>query len=99
MIVICNNTFTSKRIEYYILNSHLGVNEIAERERLLRVDSSADDIEDDNLREKFNTVGKQGKPGADIQCVIGVNMLSEGWDASNVKQVLGLRALTSQLLC
>lgn len=99
MIVICNNTFTSKRIEYSILNSHLGVNEIAERERLLRVDSSADDIEDDNLREKFNTVGKQGKPGADIQCVIGVNMLSEGWDASNVKQVLGLRAFTSQLLC
>ncbi|MBP6949148.1 MAG: DEAD/DEAH box helicase family protein [Candidatus Pacebacteria bacterium] len=99
MIVICNNTFTSKRIEYSILNSHLGVNEIAERDRLLRVDSSADDITDENLREKFNTVGKQGKPGADIQCVIGVNMLSEGWDASNVKQVLGLRAFTSQLLC
>ncbi len=26
-------------------------------------------------------------------------MLSEGWDANNVKQILGLRAFTSQLLC
>ena len=99
MIVICNNTFTSQRIEYSILKSHLGVSEIAEKEKVLRVDSTAEDIEDDTLREKFNTVGKKGQPGADIQCVIGVNMLSEGWDANNVKQILGLRAFTSQLLC
>ena len=99
MIVICNNTFTSKRIEYSILNTHLGVSEIAEREKVLRIDSSAEDITEESLREKFNTVGKPGKPGADIQCVIGVNMLSEGWDANNIKQILGLRAFTSQLLC
>jgi len=99
MIVICNNTFTSQRIEYSILNSHLGVSEISEKDKVLRIDSTAEDIEDVALRERFNTVGKQGKPGADVQCVIGVNMLSEGWDANNVKQILGLRAFTSQLLC
>ncbi len=99
MIVICNNTFTSRRIEYSILHSHLGVPEIAEEDRVLRVDSTAEDIENESLREKFNSVGKPGKPGANVQCVIGVNMLSEGWDANNVKQILGLRAFTSQLLC
>ena len=51
------------------------------------------------LREKVSTVGKEGKPGADIRCVVSVGMLNEGWDAQNVKQILGLRAFTSQLLC
>ena len=50
-------------------------------------------------RDKFNTVGKIGKPGENIHCVIGVNMLSEGWDARTVTHILGLRAFTSQLLC
>lgn len=50
-------------------------------------------------RERFNTVGKNGKPGEQVQCVIGVNMLSEGWDARTVTHILGLRAFTSQLLC
>lgn len=99
MIVICNNTFTSKRIEYSIHNNNLGVSEIADRDGVLRIDSTAEDIEDENLREKFNTVGKRGRLGENIHCVIGVNMLSEGWDANNVKQILGLRAFTSQLLC
>ena len=99
MIVICNNTYTSKRIEYSIFNSSLGVPEIAEKDSVIRIDSTADDIDDPILRDKFNTVGKVGKPGENIHCVIGVNMLSEGWDANNVKQILGLRAFTSQLLC
>ncbi|MBD0306142.1 MAG: hypothetical protein ICV76_06275 [Nitrospiraceae bacterium] len=30
---------------------------------------------------------------------MSVNMLSEGWDANNVTQILGLRAFGSQLLC
>ena len=50
-------------------------------------------------REIFNTVGKTNKPGAKIKTVIGVDMLSEGWDAKNVSHILGLRAFTSQLLC
>ena len=34
-----------------------------------------------------------------MRCLISVAMLSEGWDARNVTQILGLRAFTSQLLC
>ena len=51
------------------------------------------------LREKVNTVGQEGKPGERIQNVISVGMLSEGWDARTVTQIMGLRAFTSQLLC
>jgi len=50
-------------------------------------------------RDKFNTVGKKDRAGESVQCVIGVNMLSEGWDARTVTHILGLRAFTSQLLC
>ncbi|MCY4558671.1 MAG: DEAD/DEAH box helicase family protein [Chloroflexi bacterium] len=53
----------------------------------------------DKLRRIVSTVGKQGEPGERIRCVVSVNMLSEGWDANNVTQILGLRAFHSQLLC
>ncbi|MBI4848684.1 MAG: DEAD/DEAH box helicase family protein [Nitrospirae bacterium] len=51
------------------------------------------------LREKVNTVGKVGAPGEQIQNVISVGMLSEGWDAKTVTHIMGLRAFSSQLLC
>jgi len=51
------------------------------------------------LREIVDTVGKRGKAGQDVQNVISVAMLSEGWDAKNVTHIMGLRAFTSQLLC
>lgn len=51
------------------------------------------------LRLKVDTVGKTGQPGAGIQNVISVGMLSEGWDAKTVTHIMGLRAFTSQLLC
>jgi len=51
------------------------------------------------LRAQVDTVGKPGKPGARIQKVISVDMLSEGWDAKTVTHILGLRAFSSQLLC
>ena len=51
------------------------------------------------LREVMNTVGKAGRLGGDIRCVVSVAMLTEGWDASNVTHVLGLRAFGTQLLC
>ncbi len=51
------------------------------------------------LRGIMNTVGKEGELGAKIRCVVSVAMLTEGWDANNVKQVLGVRAFGSQLLC
>lgn len=51
------------------------------------------------LRELVDTVGKRDQPGQDLQNVISVAMLSEGWDAKNVTHIMGLRAFTSQLLC
>ena len=51
------------------------------------------------LRQKVDTVGKVGKPGEQIQKVISVGMLSEGWDAKSVTHIMGLRAFSSQLLC
>lgn len=51
------------------------------------------------LREIVDTVGKRGRAGQDVQNVISVAMLSEGWDAKNVTHIMGLRAFTSQLLC
>lgn len=51
------------------------------------------------LRALVDTVGKRGQPGQQLQNVISVAMLSEGWDAANVTHIMGLRAFTSQLLC
>ncbi|HQQ00632.1 MAG TPA: type III restriction endonuclease subunit R, partial [bacterium] len=51
------------------------------------------------LRKMVDTVGQDGKPGAPIQKVISVGMLSEGWDAKTVTHIMGLRAFSSQLLC
>jgi type III restriction enzyme len=51
------------------------------------------------LRELVDTVGKRGQAGQDLQNVVSVAMLSEGWDAKNVTHIMGLRAFTSQLLC
>jgi type III restriction enzyme len=51
------------------------------------------------LREIVDNVGKRGAAGQDLQNVLSVAMLSEGWDAKNVTHIMGLRAFTSQLLC
>lgn len=51
------------------------------------------------LRKTVDTVGKAGELGEDIQNVISVGMLSEGWDAKTVTHIMGLRAFSSQLLC
>lgn len=114
LISICNRTETAARLEYSMINGHISVPELSDNKRMLRIDQEAlDQIESEEgenpntskvklvekEREKFNTVGKEGKPGEQIQCVIGVNMLSEGWDARTVTHILGLRAFTSQLLC
>lgn len=61
---------------------------------------AANNITDaDLLREVMNTVGKQGKLGGSIRCVVSVSMLTEGWDANTVTHVLGVRAFGTQLLC
>lgn len=59
---------------------------------------SKDDLAQ-QLRAMVDTVGKRGKPGEQIQNVISVGMLSEGWDAKTVTHIMGLRAFSSQLLC
>jgi type III restriction enzyme len=51
------------------------------------------------LRRQVDTVGQVGKAGEQIQSVVSVGMLSEGWDAKTVTHIMGLRAFTSQLLC
>ena len=53
----------------------------------------------DLLREVMNTVGKQGRLGESIRCVVSVSMLTEGWDTNTVTHVLGVRAFGTQLLC
>lgn len=53
----------------------------------------------DLLREVMNTVGKEGRLGDSIRCVVSVSMLTEGWDANTVTHVLGVRAFGTQLLC
>lgn len=53
----------------------------------------------DILREVMNTVGKKGRLGESIRCVVSVSMLTEGWDANTVTHILGVRAFGTQLLC
>ena len=53
----------------------------------------------DLLREVMNTVGKAGRLGDSIRCVVSVSMLTEGWDTNTVTHVLGVRAFGTQLLC
>lgn len=53
----------------------------------------------ERLRDTVNSVGRSGQLGERICNVIGVSMLSEGWDAKTVTHIMGLRAFTSQLLC
>src|SRR5437667_3648872 len=55
--------------------------------------------DEDLLREVMNTVGKPGKLGEHVRCVVSVAMLTEGWDANTVTHVLGVRAFGTQLLC
>ena len=55
--------------------------------------------DEDLLREVMNTVGKKGRLGESIRCVVSVSMLTEGWDTNTVTHVLGVRAFGTQLLC
>jgi type III restriction enzyme len=60
----------------------------------------ADALTDEDLmREVLNTVGKKGKLGENVRCVVSVSMLTEGWDANTVTHILGVRAFGTRLLC
>jgi type III restriction enzyme len=70
------------------------------QEKINRDGNSADTLTDQEvLREVLNTVGKAGRLGGGIRCVVSVSMLTEGWDANTVTHVLGVRAFGTQLLC
>lgn len=115
LIMIANRIETAARLEHGLMSGQFAVDELGEPDQTLRIDQDALDKLDadenaelqdktkqkavENQRARFNTVGKLGKPGEQVQCVIGVNMLSEGWDTRTVTHILGLRAFTSQLLC
>ena len=71
--------------------------EIVERTGDIRAGENISDKE--LLREVMNTVGKKGRLGESIRCVVSVAMLTEGWDANSVTHVLGVRAFGTQLLC
>jgi len=72
------------------------------REKMQRegAGSGVENISDqDLLREVMNTVGKTGRLGEQIRCVVSVSMLTEGWDTNTVTHILGVRAFGTQLLC
>jgi type III restriction enzyme len=115
MIVVCDQTLTAERVAAHIGSGAVFdelANTPDGPMRTLRIDSrllekAEEQLEAgqtkeklaEQLRETVASVGKPGEPGASVRCVVSVQMLSEGWDARNVTQILGLRAFQSQLLC
>jgi len=81
----------------------IAIREIEEFKAEYRVRYPGRDTEnltdEDLLREVMNTVGKAGKLGEHVKCVVSVSMLTEGWDANTVTHILGVRAFGTQLLC
>ena len=78
----------------------LAIEEFKDEYRTRFPGRSTDQLTDEDLlREVMNTVGKQGKLGENIRCVVSVSMLTEGWDANTVSHIMGVRAFGTQLLC
>src|SRR3989344_6345735 len=69
------------------------------KEYRIRFPGREDPTDEELLREVMNTVGKSGKLGENIKCVVSVSMLTEGWDVNTVTHILGIRAFSTQLLC
>jgi type III restriction enzyme len=132
MITVANRTETAARIKYAFDHGKIRIDELADSDRTLHIDSKVldkaeaqeepvevggeaedEEAEDETLfnrkltkqeqaellRRTVDTVGQIGEPGEQIQNVISVGMLSEGWDAKTVTHIMGLRAFSSQLLC
>ena len=105
MITVCNSTRTAARIENFFRNDPYDFGELAEDGGMIRIDTDVLRMDRrgaggrDELRDAVNTVGQPGRRGEQIKNIVAVQMLSEGWDAKNVTQIMGLRAFTSQLLC
>lgn len=114
MIVVCNETKMAELLTKHIADMGEASPELVNRDGhqvTVRIDSrlldqaeareQAETAQDaaERLRGIVATVGKEGEPGEGVRCLVSVAMLSEGWDARNVTQILGLRAFQSQLLC
>lgn len=107
MITVCNNTRTAARIERFFRAGPYDFGELASGRGMVRIDTDVLRMDrrgaggggGDELRDAVNTVGQPGRRGEQIKNIVAVQMLSEGWDAKNVTQIMGLRAFTSQLLC
>jgi type III restriction enzyme len=111
LIVICHDTNVARMLDHHIavlgdaspdlVNPTSGppVTVRIDTDALNKAESGVGNAAAEQIRELVSTVGKTGQPGAQIRCLVSVAMLSEGWDARNVTQILGLRAFQSQLLC
>ena len=64
-----------------------------------KYDFSDSDRPEEIIRRVMNTIGRLGLPGENVQCVISVNMLTEGWNTKTVTHLLGFRKFGSSLLC
>ena len=51
------------------------------------------------VEEGRPTIDPRVPPGRDVRCIVSVAMLTEGWDATTVTHIVGLRPFESQLLC
>ena len=59
------------------------IDEFKQEYRIRFPGRDADELTDEDLlREVMNTVGKPGKLGESVKCVVSVSMLTEGWDAN-----------------
>ncbi len=113
MPLLCNDTGAGQPPATIIVHSQLEVDggkmpagllksiqELAARYREIPAYGFTDkDRPEDILRRALNTVGKPGKPGEHVRCVVSVEMLTEGWDAKTVTHLLGFRKFDSSLLC
>jgi type III restriction enzyme len=111
MVVIAHDTAVARLLEKHIadlgeaspmlVNSKIGprVTIRIDSDALAKAEAGEGSGAAEATRQIVATVGKPGKPGEQVRCLISVAMLSEGWDARNVTQILGLRAFASQLLC
>jgi type III restriction enzyme len=70
-----------------------------QRNRERGAGDTAEPTDGELLRGVMNTVGRKGRLGEQIRCVVSVSMLTEGWDANTVTHILGVRAFGTQLLC
>lgn len=102
-----NDTSHAKnRLNTILVHSRMGEDEsLSSMQRIFR--DEAQKITGDSsqkssyevIRGILTTVGKEGKPGEQVRCVISVSMLTEGWDAKNVSHIFGFRKFGTQLLC